>query len=173
MSIKSVYCDCYLSFNSHISYYSPKTCSSQTKNACQWINSSNVATFLNGINWSKWFYSRFFPALEYDAIDEALYFFKANIFFKNYEIKVSVRIWMLDMYDAHSVGIHNYHYTFAVGQLVDFKLNSSVLNMRYVLYKCAAWQLVIIPSWHACIFIYYDCLYFIVYRMKLTEHLYT
>lgn len=27
------------------------------------------------------------PALDHDAIDEALYFFKANIFFKNYEIK--------------------------------------------------------------------------------------
>ncbi|KAF6030335.1 ARPC3 [Bugula neritina] len=27
------------------------------------------------------------PSLQYDAIDEALYFFKANIFFKNYEIK--------------------------------------------------------------------------------------
>jgi len=33
-------------------------------------------------------------ALQYDAIDEALYFFKANIFFKNYEIKVSITCTM-------------------------------------------------------------------------------
>lgn len=32
------------------------------------------------------------PGLDYDIIDEALYFFKANIFFKNYEVKVSTTI---------------------------------------------------------------------------------
>ena len=30
-----------------------------------------------------------FPAKDTDIIDEAIYYFKANVFFKNYEIKVS------------------------------------------------------------------------------------
>ena len=30
----------------------------------------------------------FFPASDFDIIDEAIYYFKANIFFRNYEIKV-------------------------------------------------------------------------------------
>ena len=33
--------------------------------------------------------------MDYDMIDEALYFFKANIFFKNYEIKVWMAIIQL------------------------------------------------------------------------------
>lgn len=30
----------------------------------------------------------FFLASDFDIIDEAIYYFKANIFFRNYEIKV-------------------------------------------------------------------------------------
>lgn len=35
----------------------------------------------------SWYFASL-SGLDYDIIDEALYFFKANIFFKNYEIKV-------------------------------------------------------------------------------------
>lgn len=31
----------------------------------------------------------FLPAKDTDIIEEALYYFKANVFFKNYEIKAS------------------------------------------------------------------------------------
>jgi len=42
-------------------------------------------------------------ALQYDAIDEALYFFKANIFFKNYEIKVSITCTMARQINNYNI----------------------------------------------------------------------
>lgn len=33
----------------------------------------------------------FFLASDFDIIDEAIYYFKANIFFRNYEIKVRAK----------------------------------------------------------------------------------
>lgn len=37
----------------------------------------------------------FFLVLDFDIIDEVIYYFKVNIFFRNYEIKVRVKCLIL------------------------------------------------------------------------------
>ena len=46
----------------------------------------------------------FLSASDFDIIDEAIYFFKANIFFRNYEIKVSNLIYTAADLSATSSG---------------------------------------------------------------------
>lgn len=45
------------------------------------------------------------PALAYDVIDESLYYFKANVFFRTYEIKVSAMIQYACLYILESINI--------------------------------------------------------------------